>query len=64
MKLSNTIKKLAIDKGVKMKDLATALDKSTSGFSHTLKLDDYRVSELEKIATTLGCKLVIDFVEE
>lgn len=44
-------------------DIARALGKSPANMLNQLKRDDFRVSDLEKIAAVLGVQFVCDFTE-
>ena len=61
MSMSAKIKYLLNIRGIKISDFATQIGTSQSNFSNKLKRDDFRESELKKIAELLDCDLSISF---
>ena len=61
MSMSARIKYLLNIRGIKISDFAAQLGTSQSNFSNKLKRDDFRESELKKIAELLDCDLSISF---
>ena len=57
------IRILAARKNITLSELARRIDKSPANFLNQLKADNWRVSDLEKIAAALGMRFVSDFVE-
>ncbi len=64
-KLTNAekIKILCGRRGMSVSALAAALGKSPANFMNQLKRDDFRISDLEKIAAALDVDFVCDFKE-
>lgn len=46
-----------------LSDLARALGKSPQNFIQQVQRDDFRISDLQKIAEALGVRFVYDFEE-
>ena len=61
--IAEKIKILASRRGMSISKLAEALGKTPQNFNQQLKRDDFRISDLEKIASVLGVSFVCDFVE-
>lgn len=61
--IAENIKILAGRRGLSLSDLARALGKSPQNFIQQITRDDFRVSDLEKIAEALGARFEWDFVE-
>jgi transcriptional regulator with XRE-family HTH domain len=61
--ISENIKVFAGRRGMSLSDLARALGKSPQNFIQQVNRDDFRISDLEKIACVLGVKFQYDFVE-
>lgn len=61
--IAEKIKILAGRRGMSLSDLARALGKSPANLLNQLKRDDFRVSDLEKIAAALGVRFSYDFIE-
>lgn len=59
--IAEKIKILAGRRGLSLSDLARALGKSPQNFIQQVSRDDFRVSDLEKIAAALGVRFVYDF---
>lgn len=55
MMQSKTIKALCAYKGVQLSTVAEKMGKTLPNFSQQLKRDDFRESDLKKIADILGC---------
>ena len=62
--IAEKIKILAARRGMSISALAAALGKSPANMLNQLKRDDFRVSDLEKIADALGVRFECDFVEK
>ena len=61
--IAEKIKILAARRGMSISALAAALGKSPANMLNQLKRDDFRVSDLKKIAAVLGMRFECDFVE-
>lgn len=61
--IAEKIKIIAARRGMSISDIARALGKSPANMLNQLKRDDFRVSDLEKIAAALGVRFVCDFTE-
>ena len=61
--IAEKIKILCSRKGMTISSLAAALGKSPANFLNQLKRDDFRISDLEKIAAALGVRFEYDFKE-
>ena len=61
--IAEKIKIIAARRGMSISDIARALGKSPANMLNQLKRDDFRVSDLEKIAAVLGVQFVCDFTE-
>ena len=46
------------------RELAARIGETPQNLNNKMKRDDFRVSDLEKIADALGYKLVVKFVDE
>lgn len=62
--MSIEIQKMMLDKGYKKVDIATRCGWSQSNFGNKLKRDNFTEKELEAIATALGMKLEIKFLDK
>lgn len=62
--IAEKIKILAARRGMSISKLADALGKTPQNFNQQLKRDDFRISDLEKIAAVLGVSFVCDFVSQ
>ena len=58
------IQKLMLDKGLKKKDVADRCGWTSSNFGNKLKRDNFSERELDAIATALGMKLDIKFIDK
>ena len=61
--IAENIKVLAARRGLSLSDLARVLGKSPQNFIQQVGRDDFRVSDLEKIAAALGVKFEYDFID-
>ena len=61
--ISENIKLMASRAGLSISALARAMDDSPQNFNQKLKRDNFRVSDLEKIARICGYSFVWDFKE-
>lgn len=62
--IKEQIKILCGRSGVSVSELARMLGKSPQNFTQQLNRNDFRVSDLEKIADKLGVVFVYDFIEK
>ena len=62
--IGNDIRKLMIDKDIKLKELAEKIDNSSSNLSNKLNRNDLYTKDLKKIAEALNCDLRIYFMEK
>lgn len=62
--ISEQIKILSGRAGVSLSDLARMVGDSPQNFTQKLKRDNFRVSDLEKIAAALGYSFIYDFVKK
>ena len=62
--ISEKIRILAARKNMSISALGAALGKSPANMLNQLKRDDFRVSDLEKIAAALGMRFECDFVDD
>lgn len=62
--ISENIKILAARRGLSLSELARVLGKSPQNFIQQIKRDDFRISDLEKIAAALDVTFIYDFVEK
>ena len=62
--ISENIKILAARRGLSLSELARVLGKSPQNFIQQIKRDDFRISDLEKIAAALDVAFTYDFVEK
>lgn len=61
--IAEKIKILAARKNMSISALAAALGKSPANMLNQLKRDDFRVSDLQKIAEALGMRFECDFID-
>ena len=64
LSIRENIKVFAARRGMSLSDLARALGKTPQNFIQQINRDDFRVSDLEKIAAVLGVVFEYDFVEK
>lgn len=64
MDISKVIKKLLIDNDMTQTELAEKLNTSSGNLTNKLRRNDFRISELEEIATAIGYELKIEFIEK
>ena len=64
MDIAKIIKKLLIDKGMTQIELAEKLNTSSGNLTNKLRRNDFRVSELEDIASAMGYDFKIEFIEK
>jgi len=60
---AENIKVLASRRGLSLSELARTLGKTPQNFTQQLARDDFRVSDLQKIAAALGASFQYDFIE-
>nr|DAP39361.1 MAG TPA: SOS-response transcriptional repressor [Caudoviricetes sp.] len=58
--IGNDIRKLMIDKDIKLKELAEKIGNSSSNLSNKLNRNDLYTKDLKKIAEALECELIIE----
>lgn len=58
--IGNDIRKLMIDKDIKLKELAERIGNSSSNLSNKLNRNDLYTKDLKKIAEALECELIIE----
>ena len=58
--IRNDIRKLMIDKDIKLKELAEKIGNSSSNLSNKLNRNDLYTKDLKKIAEALECELIIE----
>ena len=58
--IGNDIRKLMIDKDIKLKELAEKIGNSSSNLSNKLNRNDLYTKDLNKIAEALECELIIE----
>ena len=63
LSIAENIKILAGRRGLSLSDLARALDKSPQNFIQQINRDDFRISDIKKIAAVLGARFEYDFIE-
>jgi len=63
MTISEKIRVLAKRKGHTLGELADLTGQSRQNLSNKLQRDNFSVSELNKIAASLGCSLEISFID-
>ena len=61
--MTKEIRNLMIDKGITQAELAEKLEVTQPTLSKKFKLDNWRESDLENIASVCGCKFVGKFIE-
>ena len=58
--IGNDIRKLMIDKDIKLKELAEKIGNSSYNLSNKLNRNDLYTKDLKKIAEALECELIIE----
>lgn len=61
--ISENIKIFAARRGLSLSELARTLGKSPQNFIQQVNRNDFRISDLEKIAAALGVRFEYDFIE-
>ncbi len=65
MSLAETIRILRVKRGnLSERELATKMGDTPQNLNNKMKRDDFRISELEKIAKALDLELVVKFVDK
>lgn len=64
LKITETIKILLLKNGSTNTELAEKLGMTPQNLSYRFKRDDFKVSELEKIAEFFGMELIVKFKEK
>ena len=62
--MNETIKILCGRAGISVAELARRLDRTPQNFSNQLKRNDFRLSDLQKIAAALGYTFEYNFVKK
>lgn len=63
MDITKEIKKCLVEKNLTIKALATGTNQKQQNMTNKLRRGDFRVSELEAIASVLGADLKIQFID-
>ena len=64
MSMAEEIRIMRVKRGnLSERDLAARLGDTPQNLNHKMKRDDFRTSELERIASALGYKMVIKFID-
>ena len=64
MSMADTIRILRIKKGnLSERELAARMGETPQNLNNKMKRDDFRISELERIADALGVRLVVKFID-
>ena len=64
MSMAEKIRIMRVKKGnISERDLAVRMGDTPQNLNNKMKRDDFRISELEKIAAALGYKLDIRFID-
>lgn len=64
MKLANYIRKCLIERGnMQMKELAERTNQTQQNLANKMRTDDFKMSELEKIAAALDADLRVQFID-
>lgn len=63
MDLTQTIKIILIKRKMTVTQLSVSTNQSQSNLTHKLQRNDFRISDLEKIANALDCELSIKFID-
>lgn len=61
MTIAEKIRMLARRRGLAMQDIAAASGQSRQNLSNKMSRDDFKTKELVKIASAMGCDLIITF---
>lgn len=64
MKLDETIKIICIKRKTNIAELSTKLGNSKQNLYNKLYRNDMKISDLEKLAEALDCKLQINFIDK
>ena len=64
MNIADDIKIICIKKKVSLSELAEKTEQSQPNLTNKLKRNDFKTSELEKIATALNAELNVRFVDK
>lgn len=64
MDLAETIKIICIKHKLSMSELAERTKQSQPNLANKLRRNDFKTSELEKIAEALNCELKISFIDK
>jgi len=63
MEIAKTLKKLMIDKGIKHIEVAEKLGIEKQNFSNKLKVKNFRITDVEKIADIIGYDVKLTFID-
>lgn len=62
MRIEESLKKLCIDNGISLSELARRLNKSPQALSQKISRGTFSISDLDEIAMVTNCKLECNFV--
>ena len=62
--ISTELKKLMLDRNITQTALAEKLGYTKQGFNNLLSRDNFKVSDVQKIANALGYDMVISFTPQ
>lgn len=62
MRIEESLKKLCIDNGISLSELARRLNKSPQALSQKIARGTFSISDLDEVAMVTGCKLDCNFV--
>ena len=63
MDVTNYIKKCCLERSLQIKDLATKTDQSQQNLTNKLRTNNFKVTELEKIAQALDSTLELKLID-
>lgn len=63
MEIAKTLKTLMINKGVKHIEVAQKLGIEKQNFSNKLKVKNFRITDIEKIADIIGYDVKLQFID-
>ena len=64
MDVTKIIQKTMIDESLNQKELAERLNTTQANLSKKFKFNNYRIKELEEIASAMGYKVEINFIKQ
>ncbi len=62
MRIGEQLKKLCVNNGITLSELARRLNKSPQALSQKIARETFSISDLDEIAMVTGCKLECNFV--